>query len=273
MSDFLKQEVAPLSSGLRVNEFVIFSELPLEIRLSIWNLAIPQGRILLFRLLHSRSGENEGKFSFFHRLPAPNILHVCREAREEISKSFRREPYRAGTGGGIYDGDWWNPSRDTIYVPSSLPPKGKNAAWFSPRRRSFSIVADTDAQELEHLKNVHHLAWEFDSMWLTWASTKINSEQLIWNEMARWLRRFSRLKTFTWVVGSHANLGNSHPNWLEYPDAPVYGMKRLDKPETESDMTPSKININLQKASKVIGSEIPGWNCPEVRFVIDASIF
>lgn len=273
MPGFSKPTITLSVSCLRSKEFVIFSGLPLEIRLHIWKLSIPQGRILLFRVKNLRLGENAGRSSFFHRLPAPNILHVCREARKETLKSFRRESYGTGTDGGIYDGDWWNPSRDTVFIPSSLPPKGNNTSWISPGRRSFSIITDTDPQELERLRNAHHLAWSFDSMWLTWASTRNNSERWIWNDMARWLHGFSKLRTFTWVVGGNANQCSSNPIWLKYPEVPVYGNKRSRVSDSELDMTPSKINANLQKAFEVIKLEQPEWNGPDVRFVFDSSIF
>ncbi|ESZ91191.1 hypothetical protein SBOR_8419 [Sclerotinia borealis F-4128] len=272
MSKSSKQIVTPSASHLDSKEFIIFSELPLEIRLYIWNLAIPQGRILLFRVKILQVVKNSGQTSFSHRLPAPKILHVCREARNEAIKSFRRESNGTRTSGGIYDGDWWNPSRDTIYIPSSLPPKGNVTSRGNPGYRSFSIVADIDPQEIVWLRNAHHLAWSFKSMWLAWASVRRDTQQWIWNDMARWLLGFPNLKTFTWVVDGHGNQGNSNPIWLKYPEVPVYGVGNR-KPDSDLTITPSKINANLQKAFEIIKSENPEWNYPEVRFVFDASIF
>lgn len=62
------------------------------------------------------------------------------------------------TDEGLYEGDWWNPSRDAICVPSSLTATGNSPLWVNPGRRSFSIVVGTEPQKLERLKNDSHLA-------------------------------------------------------------------------------------------------------------------
>ncbi|KAI9647236.1 hypothetical protein NHQ30_003619 [Ciborinia camelliae] len=274
MSDSSKQGITSSASHLEPNGFIIFLELPLEIRLHIWNLAIPQGRILPFQIWSLKSEENAENSSFLHRLPAPKLMHVCREARKEVLKSFRKESYDSNTGGGIHDGDWWNPSRDTIYIQPPFLHRGISTWWIAPGRRSFSFIACADPERLERLKKAHHLAWSFNSVWLRWVSTRSKSERWIWNVLARWLHEFSSLKTFTWVVDGHANQVDRNPVWSKYPDVPVYGIKvHREQDSGLMNMTPSKINANLQEAFEVIKSENPGWNSPEVRFVFDASLF
>jgi len=88
---------------------VEFSDLPAEVRLQIWKLAIPKSRILRAKVEPRPTGATIfGPFS-----PVPTILHICHESRHLGLTIFRRWFQHILDGRNDF---YWNPSIDTLYL-------------------------------------------------------------------------------------------------------------------------------------------------------------
>jgi hypothetical protein len=62
-----------------------FWKLPTELRLQIWELSLPDGRVIKVHVDEKRS-----KAYLVDRLPLPSLLHVCRDSRSFVLMVFRR---------------------------------------------------------------------------------------------------------------------------------------------------------------------------------------
>ncbi|RDA85013.1 hypothetical protein CP532_2047 [Ophiocordyceps camponoti-leonardi (nom. inval.)] len=83
---------APDNSG----HFHLFPLLPPELRLKIWNMNLPPGRIVPIRCgaaspsIHEKQGPSRGDVTgFTSNAPIPVNLHVCSESRAEAVKRYR----------------------------------------------------------------------------------------------------------------------------------------------------------------------------------------
>lgn len=88
-----QDSVRQRSSG----QFHLFPLLPPELRLKIWNMNLPSGRLVPLRCgtaspsLHERQRPSRGDVTgFTSNAPIPVNLHVCAESRAEAFKSYRR---------------------------------------------------------------------------------------------------------------------------------------------------------------------------------------
>ncbi|PFH58193.1 hypothetical protein XA68_14033 [Ophiocordyceps unilateralis] len=90
----LDEAVRQRNSG----QFHLFPLLPPELRLKIWNMNLPSGRVVPLRCgtaspsLHEKQRPSRGDAStgFTSSAPIPVNLHVCAESRAEAFKSYRR---------------------------------------------------------------------------------------------------------------------------------------------------------------------------------------
>jgi hypothetical protein len=75
------------------DEFQLFQKLPPELRIQIWKEACIEPRIVevvFHTYIHFSVQENETYSIFTTQTPAPAVLHVCPEAREEGLKHYTR---------------------------------------------------------------------------------------------------------------------------------------------------------------------------------------
>ncbi|KAI0122753.1 hypothetical protein F4814DRAFT_446695 [Daldinia grandis] len=90
-----------------------FPFLPYEIRKEIWEMAMPQGRVIY---LHSRTDYFDGRPGYYPSSGIPELSLVCRESKRIVSTW--------GIGLRFCDSDrpihceWLDPRRDSIYIPS-----------------------------------------------------------------------------------------------------------------------------------------------------------
>src|SRR3954467_11639510 len=91
--------------------------LPAELRLQIWQLAVPHGRVLRMTFITDDDGHEfagaMGPITF------PTILHICHESREVAKKLFQ---LGFGIGNRKEDRNWWCPATDILYLPHWQPP-------------------------------------------------------------------------------------------------------------------------------------------------------
>jgi len=101
--------------------FQLFQRLPSELRIQIWNEACMEPRVVevvVHTYIHFSVPRNKTYSIFTTRTPAPAVLHVCPEAREEglkhYTRIFRKVPIAP---------DYWrdrviyiNPAKDTVYL-------------------------------------------------------------------------------------------------------------------------------------------------------------
>ncbi|KAF8847477.1 hypothetical protein BDZ45DRAFT_754868 [Acephala macrosclerotiorum] len=119
------------TTSAALTEFTLFNELPIELRLKIWEYHLPSATILKIcgRLIKRKSGKhraiiftdvqwglNATSFSKNDRVPA--LLLACHESREVFKNKFPFSiPFRAslntkaGAGGKL-----WFSAKDTIYI-------------------------------------------------------------------------------------------------------------------------------------------------------------
>lgn len=79
---------APITSeiSMKNDTFILFPKLPIELRLKIWDTAMPEARIL--KVLWS---EDRG---FYTDSTAPAVLHVCSESRTVARKILQLRSWR-----------------------------------------------------------------------------------------------------------------------------------------------------------------------------------
>lgn len=111
-------------------DFSNFKDLPIEIRLAIWKLVIPDGRVIRldidWDLDYARTLE---------MLSIPSILHVYRKSREV---GTRISQLGFGASPTDYVQDWFNPAADTLYIPPWAPP----GDW--PMGVPFGLIGTSD---------------------------------------------------------------------------------------------------------------------------------
>jgi len=98
-----------------------FARLDLEIRFMIWRLAYTlQGpRIVEVRTKkHNDCGNHQGWCPRYSPSPAPTIVNVCSEAREEVRKMAQRAGHLLFATASDSPSIYFNPAIDTLYVPN-----------------------------------------------------------------------------------------------------------------------------------------------------------
>lgn len=94
--------------------FACFPQLPVELRLAIWQYALPI-RILTVRTVPAPCDHPWGRPAFRAIDPQPALLSVNKESREEALKTYviLRDPY--------HHGFYFNSSRDTLFFDVDCP--------------------------------------------------------------------------------------------------------------------------------------------------------
>jgi hypothetical protein len=271
------------SSPTKPRGHPVFSDLPREIRLQIWNDALPDPRTVLIMVVSAMPAhlvrsppvqphDNKRASPFPNRLPAPTVLHVCQEARREALRFIRfvscgDQSSNSDTSVAM---NWWNPWKDTLYVPSRIATSPTRSIWFSPTHYPNLITAiDLEEASQARLSAVRHLAWGFEMGWLFWRReywTKHGRKCWDWIDMARWLRTFIDLESFTWVVDNprRPRDHDCNPTWIDHPE---YSTRCSF---FACVFPPSEIKGRLNEALKLIKSEERGdWQIPQVKVVIE----
>lgn len=175
-----------MAAPKRCNEladFPQFDKFPAEIRLQIWNDALPGPRVVHlkqetivtsnFGLLRVRSDEAVpqpplpgpydiedsfpyASFGFRSSCPAPNILYVCRESCQVVKKLYTRMFTTLGALPTI----WFRPSLDILFIDDRT---------FDERLQDFLAVDSITPDDLDKVENlcVHYNAVHEETPTLT----------------------------------------------------------------------------------------------------------
>lgn len=136
----LSDSVAP--NGPQPRAPLEFSRLPVEIRLQIWRVAVPRGRVIFNLLPNMSRFKNPERHESNRISPVPTILHICHESRETGLQMFR-----LGFPVRIAEDFYWRPEADTIYF--------KTVDWLKKVLNPLlPIVAPQDP-----VKDIQHLAF------------------------------------------------------------------------------------------------------------------
>ena len=248
-----------------------FFHLPPELRIQVWGLALPRGRVLriAFKGLHNA---NEYAHTM-GRIAIPTILHVCHESR-----GFAKTALRLGFGerSTTDDKDWWNPSRDILYLPPWQPPPSwdlRVSFNFQDFEENFPYPPldihrdDSRVGSPAHhasLSSVQHLALPFNFKVLNGIKFSERSES--W--LPRWLHDFSDLESVKLLI-DHV------PQWYRAGDIQLY--LPLDVPLNGPPLptasltfnTPSRIETKiLQKLQEFRKQFDPEWKVPRVEIMV-----
>jgi hypothetical protein len=197
--------------------------LPLELRLQIWGLAIPEPQVLRIAFEHLPGGIRRA----YHMGPIaiPTILHICRDSRAVACRIFR-----LGFGATTHprDRDWWNPAADMLYLPGWLPPPH----WDLRVTRGFLTEDDPPAADLNWDGWVHWNMWHSHRQ--SYAIAAVQHLALPWQEPfledfgvfegedwglraagPPWLKGFPALKSVSFLV-------DHFPTWYRTGDILLY---------------------------------------------------
>jgi hypothetical protein len=196
-----------------LESFAPFSELPVEIRLHIWKIAVPRGRILRFNIDFNRNEYSiRGCFS-----RVPTIMHVCRESREVGLQDFRCGfPHLTPQNGGVY----WSDSDTLLYLPSA------SVSW--DYVRSFLNLGIHT-----FLPAVRHLALPINQKLLG----SMNKRWMM--ELVRGLQKRDGLTTLTFILDPMKKLRRPYPAAIAFDEAldvPVYTLENHKLSSVEADI-------------------------------------
>jgi hypothetical protein len=247
-----------------------FFHLPLEIRLQIWLLALPRGRVLRIAF----KGHNEDELAYaMGPVSIPTILHVCHESR-----AFARRVLRLGFGESstVEDRGWWNPCQDILYLPPWQPPPNwdlRVSFNFQDFQENFPYPPldinrdDSSVGSPSHhisLASVQHLALPFNFKVLNGIKFSERSES--W--LPPWLHDFPNLKSVKLLI-DHV------PQWYRAGDIQLY--LPLDVPLNGPPLptasltfnTPSRIESKIKQRLEEFRKEFdPAWQVPSVEIMV-----
>lgn len=247
-----------------------FFHLPLEIRLQIWQLALPRGRVL--RITFKGRIENEQACAM-SPITMPTILQVCHESRE-----FAKTVLRCGFGMNptLNDRGWWNPCRDILYLPPWQPPPNwdlRVSFNFQDFQENFPYPPldmhrdDSNVGSASHhtsLASVQHLALPFNFKVLNGIKFSERSES--W--LLPWLHDFPNLRSVKLLI-DHV------PQWYRAGDIQLY--LPLDVPLNGPPLptasltfnTPSRIETKIKQKLEDFRKQFhPDWKLPSVEIMV-----
>jgi hypothetical protein len=170
-----------------------FWKLPAELRLQIWELSLPVGRLLKVHVDDKRS-----KAYLVGRLPLPSLLHVCRDSRCFALTVFRRGFQNTPESRNNF---YWSPKLDTIWIDhTDVFVHGgyrflQNLFPVEDMEKLSSTIPDpSDIGYM--LPGVQNLAMQ-SSQLLEYDSSHRSQEFRAW--MRLFLQRFSGLKTLAFL--------------------------------------------------------------------------
>ncbi|KAI6708305.1 hypothetical protein PZA11_007043 [Diplocarpon coronariae] len=207
--DSMVQQISELT--LTPSPGVNFCSLPTEIRLMIWKLAIPGPRVLRMCIPRDKS---RVPWTYSTSSPAiPSILHVNLESRIVGLSLFtlnfplkqrqcRPPPYRPALS------TYWNPARDTLYLPDFHAPEDADVAADVARDAVEGSDAGLPADDSllgrrfhhHNLMAMQHLALPWKTKVASGFDFRTGSDRCGGEWMPRWLFGFPSLKSVTFVV-------------------------------------------------------------------------
>jgi hypothetical protein len=247
-----------------------FFHLPPEIRLQIWQLALPQGRVLIITFKDDNEKEHAHSMG---PTTMPTILHVCHESRK-FAKTVLRLGF--GTTSTAIDVDWWNPNRDILFLPPWVPPPNwdlRVSFNFQDFQENFTYPPqdmqrdDSTIGSAAHhnsLAAVKHLALPFNFNVLNGIKFSQRSES--W--LPPWLHGFPNLKSVKLLI-DHV------PQWYRAGDIQLY--LPLDVPLNGPPLptasltfnTPSRIETKMtQRLEEFRRQSDPEWELPIVEIMV-----
>jgi len=231
--------------------FTFFPRLPTEIRLQIWNEAIPPGRILRVLLTH----ELETFVYPFEPYRTPAILHVCQESRDVGLSIFRHD-----LGTRCNDHFWWNPRVDTVFRTCLAPvnPPGYSAPDFVPSEDE-PTSPEHSFKMLQYMQNTRHLAIPLTLSTLEFLSLDLLRTKDI--KSPQWLRQFPRLKTLILLLDPLAD-------WIRMGDIVISTLRDSPIPTLDGD-TPSEVVTMVGQSLELFGlSAKSDWMAPAVEVFV-----
>jgi hypothetical protein len=225
------------------NPKVSFSTLPTELRLQIYGLTVPPPRVIRIALPLGRKPADYYAYSLSPPLIPfiPIILHINHESRLIGLSIFRlgfSTTSNTTTPSQAHKRYWtyWNPSIDTLYLPSWNPPTHHDprqdhdfqAQAFDP---AYPVVPNDTffASTLHHalLSRVQHLAlpWDFRTATsLALRPTSDDDPSLLDSSvkgawLPSWLKGFPSLKSVTFIIDETPQNYRAGETVLEEPEA------------------------------------------------------
>ncbi|KAM5357450.1 hypothetical protein ACJZ2D_016250 [Fusarium nematophilum] len=126
-----------------------FMDLALELRLLIWEFALPDRRVLRVAELPTARGTYEPGPAFFCSARPPALLHVCRESREVALTHFRPLFKKNIESGEITRPIYFRPKFDILYL---------DLDWYG-RIASYPEVDEIESIALPHDGNKPSRVW------------------------------------------------------------------------------------------------------------------
>jgi len=197
--------------------------LPSELRLQIWELAVPEPQVLRIAFEIFPGGVRRA----YHmgQIQIPTILHICRDSR-----TVARRIFRLGFGASTHprDRDWWDPAADILYLPGWLPPPH----WDLRVTRGYLAEADPPVEDLNwdgwtdldmrrHSRQssaiaaVQHLALPWQEQFLETFGAFEGEDWGLRAAGPRWLKGFSALKSVSLLI-------DHYPTWYRTGDILLY---------------------------------------------------
>jgi hypothetical protein len=100
-----------------IGQFIFFPKLPIELRLNIWELALPDPRVIEVFKTWTRECGREWKYEIQVNNPPLSLFHLNREAR---GVALNKSILLSDASSGLYFGHArFDPNKDTIFIPWS----------------------------------------------------------------------------------------------------------------------------------------------------------
>ncbi|KAF4845364.1 hypothetical protein CGCSCA4_v006695 [Colletotrichum siamense] len=211
-----------------------FNELPPEIRIRIWRLAVPRPAVIERAMNYSLMEQ-----TLRRQAPIPGVLQVCRESRAELL--YEREHRRGGTqeqfelvhsSGASGRGAYVNCEKDTLYI------------YRAPPRATMPDAAN--------FANIQHLAmdWGLRPCW-------VQGQCLVG---IHFIRQFPSLKTLTLLVTFHVHAFGSSEDG-------EFASKVKQQERIQRRRALCEIKSWVMDAIRETKESLPDWKAPEVRAV------
>jgi hypothetical protein len=134
-----------------MGQFIFFSKLPIELRLNIWELALPGPRVIEVFKTWTRECGRGWKYEIQVNNPPLSLFHVNREAREvALNKYILLSNASLGL---CFSHARFDPNKDTIFIP-----------WSAERSRFQEGLIYGDPWSTEARTKVQYLAID-SGMW------------------------------------------------------------------------------------------------------------
>ncbi|CCD49095.1 hypothetical protein ACHAPF_000632 [Botrytis cinerea] len=227
--------------------FPQFRNLPPELRLHVWEYALPSGRTLRVKVdaYDDTRASLQGDFSAI-----PSICHVNSESR-----SLALSIIRNGLGPNTEESDfYWNPNTDTIYFPPS-------ASWTSGTMEKFLFKENvpTSYRNDGITPVVQHIALPLN----IWLAQGLYLEPLESRWLLNWLYKFPMLQSVTLLI-------EPFDQWLGLPNTSIVYHEPLDVPMSQLlGHKPSHIQKMLENSlSEYRDANDGAWEPPAVEVLV-----